>query len=103
MRFAILLAAAALLAACITAHAQDPDAAYYAGQEDQRAIDMERATNDLLQREQQKERDEERRTEQMNREADDDFIRAQQMQRLRDRLTDMQTQQRLRQLDDEPK
>ncbi|GAU01101.1 hypothetical protein BSLA_01f2287 [Burkholderia stabilis] len=50
-----------------------------------------------MQRELQEERVKtERDTERLNREADD-FVRERQLQRLRDNLTNMQTQQMLRQ------
>ncbi|MCA8429359.1 hypothetical protein [Burkholderia seminalis] len=99
MKTAILVIAAALLAPCVSAHAQgiDPDTAYYVGQEDQRLFDSGRQFNENMQREMQEERAKsERDTERLNREADD-FVREQQLQRLRNDLTEMQTQQLLRQ------
>ncbi|WP_065499563.1 hypothetical protein [Burkholderia stabilis] len=75
----------------------DPDTAYYVGQEDQRLLDSDRQFNEHMQRELQEERVKtERDTERLNREADD-FVRERQLQRLRDNLTNMQTQQMLRQ------
>lgn len=83
---AILLTAAALIALCVSAHAQfiDPDTAYYAGQEEQRAIDMDRQTARLLEQAQQREQEKDRAdAAQFNRDVDD-FVREQQLQRMRD-------------------
>lgn len=105
MRTAVLLTAAALLLPSISAHAQfdDPDAAYYAGQEEQREIDTDRQTDQQIQEMQHREEEKDREdTERINREAQDS-VREQELQRMRDELTDMQTQQTLRQSDDQPR
>lgn len=105
MRTAVLLTVAALLLPSISARAQfdDPDAAYYAGQEEQREIDADRQVEqqirDMQTREAEKDRED---TERQNREAQD-YVREQELQHTRDELTDMQTRQMLRQSDDQPR
>jgi hypothetical protein len=105
MKTAILLTAAALLLPCVSAHAQDvdPDTAYYAGQEEQRELDMDRQTDRAIQEIQDREEEKHQAdTERLNREADD-AVRDDELQRMRNELTDMQTQQMLRQPGDEPR
>jgi hypothetical protein len=105
MKTAILLTAAALLLPCMSAHAQyvDPDTAYSAGQEEQRELDADRQADRQI-REMQRREEEQRQadTERMNRELDES-IREDQLQRMRTEMTEMQTQQLLRQSDDEPR
>lgn len=105
MKTAILLTAAVLLMPCVSSHAQavDPYTAYYAGQEEQRELDSDRQSERQIQEMQN--REEEKRqadAERFNREADDS-VREEQLQRMRNELTDMQTQQMLRQPGDEPR
>lgn len=101
----LLTAVVLLLVPYVSLHAQgiDPDTAYYIGQEEQREIDMDRQADRQIQ-EMQRREDERRRAdaERFSREVSDS-IREDQLQRMRNELTDMQTQQLLRRSADEPR